>query len=155
MCVCVCTPPSHQDCTYLRLKMMIPMSPQTTKVKNHMLEILFRIKPELFLPCLAFTHFLQLTVPTLNPPPTSALSHQHHQRAIADILTALYRCQEGLYQPTSHCCEIIYHSKLTVKLHFISPRRQTLHPPPVFSFSLSLPPHPLSLCCSASWKVME
>lgn len=70
----------------------------------------------------------------------SSFKPRQLRRPIADILTALYRCQEALYQPTSHCCEIIYHSKLTVKLHFISPRRQTLSHPPSFSPSLSPPP---------------
>ena len=41
--------------------------------------------------------------------------------------------------PHPHCCEIIYHSKLTVKLHFISPRSQTFFF--VFSRSLSPPNH--------------
>lgn len=138
----------------LAIKMIIPTPPQTAKVRNRMLEM-FRIKQskqnrDYFCrvwPLLIFYTWLCLF----------CTPHWHHRRAVVDILTALYRCQKGLYQRTSHCSKIIYHSKLTVKLHFIAPRRQTLPDPSApapptfyFSLSLSLPPLPLSLHRSVS-----
>lgn len=79
--------------------------------------------------------------------PSQTFPHTHSlQRAVWCSNCSVQVPNWGSNQPIPHCCEIIYHSKLTVKLHFISPRSQTF----LFFFTLSLSsPFSLPTLCAA------